>query len=102
MILSHWRPSAPNGTTVSNFGDELNTVLWPRLLGESFFDDDDGVVFLGIGSLLGWSKGDETRRSRIVFGTGAAFADAAEKEPCGPRWRIYCVRGPLTAQAYQL
>ena len=40
MILNYWRPPTPIGTTVTNFGDELNTVLWPRLLGESFFDED--------------------------------------------------------------
>jgi succinoglycan biosynthesis protein ExoV len=103
MILHYWRPPASGGEAVTNFGDELNTLLFPRLLGDSFFDDDDRVAFLGIGSLLGWPKpGDDTRHSRIVFGTGAAFPDAAQREPRDARWQIYCVRGPLTARAYQL
>lgn len=103
MKLHHWRPPPEHGTTVTNFGDELNTMLWPQLLGPSFFDDDDRVAFLGIGSLLGWPKdGDATRRHRLVVGTGAAFADAAVREPVAPNWRVYCVRGPLTARAYEL
>jgi succinoglycan biosynthesis protein ExoV len=103
VILHHWRPASRDGTVVTNFGDELNTVLWPRLLGPSFFDDDDRVEFLGIGSLLGWPKNSGGgRRHRVVFGTGAAFADSAPREPRDDTWRIYCVRGPLTAQAYQL
>lgn len=103
MILNHWRPPAEAGVTTTNFGDELNTVLWPRLLGDSFFDDDDRVAFLGIGSLLGWPKqGDDTRLKRILFGTGAIVADAPRREPRDARWHIYCVRGPLTAQIYGL
>lgn len=103
MILHYWRPASHDETVVSNFGDELNTVLWPRLLGPSFFDNDDRVLFLGIGSLLGWPKDPPgVRRHRVVFGTGAAFAHAAQREPRDDTWRIYCVRGPLTAQVYGL
>jgi len=103
MKLHYWRPPARNGSAVTNFGDELNGALWPLLLGRSFFDDDDEVAFFGIGSLLGWPKsGDSTRRHRVVFGTGAAFASAATREPRDESWRVYCVRGPLTARAYGL
>lgn len=103
MLLHHWRPPPDGSARVTNFGDELNTVLWPKLLGDSFFDDDAGVMFVGIGSLLGWPKsGDQTRRHRIVFGSGAAFAGAAEREPADPRWHVYCVRGPSTVAAYGL
>ena len=103
MLLHYWRPPPEDTTPVTNFGDELNTVLWPKLLGDSFFDDDSGVMFLGIGSLLGWPKtGDPTRRHRIVFGSGAAFAEAAQREPADERWHFYGVRGPSTVEAYGL
>ena len=45
MQLYQWQGTAPN------FGDELNTLVWPRLLAD-FFDDDPGELFLGIGSVL--------------------------------------------------
>ena len=100
MKLYVWRPAlGADGRPVTNFGDELNRVLWPRLLGDDVFDDDADVLFLGIGSLLGWPKGtDET--TRLVFGTGAMSADAAAREPRTANWHVFGVRGPLTAQAY--
>ncbi len=45
LLLYRWQGEA------RNFGDELNALLWPRLLPD-FFDDDPAEVFLGIGSVL--------------------------------------------------
>lgn len=105
MKLVVWRPApGPDGRRVTNFGDELNRVLWPRLLGDALFDhvfdDDPRVLFLGIGSLLGWPKGDDG--DRVVVGTGAMSADAAVREPRTAGWHVYGLRGPLTARAYGL
>jgi len=103
MLLRYHQPPPSNGEPVTNFGDQLNAVLWPHLLGESFFDRDPSVAFLGIGSILGYPKGgDSAHRFKIIFGTGAAFSEAAQREPSDSRWRFYCVRGPLTARAYGL
>lgn len=79
-----------------NFGDQLNPWLWPRLLPELFRIEDDGTDFLGIGTLLdhGFLAGARQAR-RIIFGTGAGYSDRPDM---GPAWKIYCVRGPLTAQ----
>jgi succinoglycan biosynthesis protein ExoV len=86
----------------TNFGDELNAWLWPRIL-PGIWDDDPEVAFIGIGSLLGNPKHyDAGLRHKIIFGTGAAFADAARREPLDRRWTVYCVRGPLTVRAYDL
>lgn len=35
-----------------NVGDDLNAVLWPRVLGDAFFRPDDERLFLGIGSIF--------------------------------------------------
>jgi hypothetical protein len=35
-----------------NFGDEINRILWPRLLPEGFLDDDEDELLFGAGSIL--------------------------------------------------
>ena len=39
-------------TPSGNFGDDLNTWLWPTLLGETFFDTNEDSLFLGVGTIL--------------------------------------------------
>jgi hypothetical protein len=39
-------------TPSGNFGDDLNTWLWPTLLGENFFDTNEDALFLGVGTIL--------------------------------------------------
>jgi succinoglycan biosynthesis protein ExoV len=83
-----------------NFGDELNTWLWPQLL-PGFFDDDPAVLFFGIGSILG-SPSDPAAK-KIVFGTGyvPAYSDHLP-DVQGPDWEVFFVRGPRTARALGL
>jgi succinoglycan biosynthesis protein ExoV len=79
---------------VTNFGDELNTWLWHRLL-PGLLDDDDGTLFVGIGTLLN----DRLPRARetVVFGAGVGYGTGLPQTLRG--WRIYCLRGPLSARA---
>lgn len=79
-----------------NFGDELNGWLWHDLYPSLFDNADDGVNFIGIGSIL--DKRLPTRGLNVVLGTGTGYAPPPEVLAEPWRWRIYGVRGPLTAQ----
>jgi hypothetical protein len=82
-----------------NFGDELNTWMWPKIVPD-FFDDDGRVLFIGIGSTIG-DHHDRAAR-KIVF--GSAFVPKYYDMPdlTGGDWDIYFVRGPLTARLLNL
>jgi succinoglycan biosynthesis protein ExoV len=83
-----------------NFGDELNRWLWPAVL-PGVWDDDSDTLFVGIGTIL--DKHLPPARSTVVFGTGAGYTPPpADVASDAQRWRIYGVRGPLTARALQL
>lgn len=81
----------------SNFGDELNPWMWPRLL-PGLLDDCNDELFLGIGTILNNSVPRVPRK--IVFGSGYGYGEPPKIEP--GKWRIHCVRGPLTANALGL
>lgn len=86
MILYRWRGVS------SNFGDELNTLLWPRLL-PGFFDDDPAVRFLGIGSVL-----DQRHPSQVIkLVAGSGYGGYERKPRLDENWIIHWVRGPRTA-----
>lgn len=87
-----------------NVGDELNAWLWPRLIPE-VLDDDERAMFLGIGSLLNSNLPADP--FKVVFGTGVALnprgVEYGKRLPrLDARWKIYCVRGPLSARALGL
>jgi len=87
VILYRWRGAW------TNFGDELNTLLWPTLL-PGFFDDNPEARFLGIGSIL------DRRHSgpglKLVAGSG--YGGYEGRPRLDPSWVIHWVRGPLTAR----
>lgn len=80
-----------------NFGDELNGLLWPRLL-PNFFDDDAAVLFLGIGSVL--DARHPVRPVKLVAGAG--YGGYENLPAVDGRWVIHWVRGPRTARVLRL
>jgi hypothetical protein len=87
-----------------NFGDELNAWLWPELFpavfGGTADGATDGVNFIGIGSLL--DKRLPADGLNVVLGTGGGYASAPDVHATPAHWRIYGVRGPLTARLMSL
>lgn len=84
-----------------NFGDELNQWLWPRLL--DAFDDCPENIFIGIGTLMNDALPQWMRNARnvIFFSSGVGYGRTFRVRP-DANWRIYCVRGPLSARKLQL
>jgi succinoglycan biosynthesis protein ExoV len=76
-----------------NFGDELNTLIWPRLL-PGFFDDDSSAVFLGIGSVLDARHAGRT----LKVAAGAGYGGYAPPPTLDASWVVHWVRGPHTAR----
>ena len=91
MILYYWQG------TETNFGDELNTVLWPRLLPD-FFDENPDTRFLGIGSVLDGRH--PAQPLKLVAGSGYGGYEC--KAAIDQTWVIHWVRGPRTAAALGL
>jgi succinoglycan biosynthesis protein ExoV len=83
----------PNG----NFGDYLNEVLWQHYLPEGF-DEDARTLFVGIGTLL--NDYVPAAERVIVFGAGVGYGKGLPN--ITDHWRIYCVRGPLSAEKLRL
>ena len=84
-------------TPKGNFGDDLNLWLWPRLAPE-VCDEQDSTLFIGIGTIL--SHHIPPKPVKVVFGAGCGKTGPLPK--IDDRWKIYCVRGPLTAARLNL
>jgi succinoglycan biosynthesis protein ExoV len=82
---------------VPNFGDDLNPWLWRRLLA-GYLSEDAPTLLTGIGTILN----DRVPKARqtLVFGSGVGFGGGLPQVDAS--WTIYCVRGPLSAQALGL
>lgn len=91
MILYRWQGAS------TNFGDELNTILWPRLL-PGFFDQNPAATFVGIGSVL--DQRHAGPHLKIVAGAG--YGGYEPRPRLDTSWIIHWVRGPRTAAALDL
>ncbi len=91
MILYQWRGSH------RNFGDELNSLLWPKLL-PGFFDDDAATRFLGIGSIL--DNRHDPAMTKVVAGSG--YGGYQPRIALNETWVVHWVRGRRTARSLGL
>lgn len=89
MKLVYFRDRVPN------FGDELNTYIWPALLPAGFLDEDPSELFIGIGSILGNHLPPAARK--FVVGSGHAGYSGIPDMMDGT-WQVQFVRGPRTAE----
>jgi succinoglycan biosynthesis protein ExoV len=91
MLLHYYKD--PHG----NFGDDLNTWLWERLLPGMW--TPDGTVFCGVGTIFDDLIPPAPRT--IVFSSGAGYSPPP-KGLVAPQWDVVCVRGPMTVAALGL
>lgn len=86
---------------ITNFGDELNTWLWQRLL-PNVLEQVDAAVLVGLGTLLNDLLPQRLGAAQnvFIFSTGAGYEKKLRRIPA--HWRLYCVRGPLSAQRLHL
>lgn len=89
----------------ANFGDDLNAWMWPKLL-HNFFDENEDILFVGIGSIIGKKRPDhleyKPHQKKIVFGSGfvAGYHDKPDLQDGS--WDVFFVRGPRTAATFGL
>jgi len=96
-------------TPKSNFGDELNRWLWPRLIGDAISgfshhddkaattSDPDELLFYGIGTIL--DNRIPQAGEKIIFGSGYGYGVKPEDIASA---KIFFVRGKDTAKALNL
>ena len=78
----------------NNFGDKLNPYIFERLIPEVLKSGDE-KLFVGIGSILGFSMVKDAEDEKIVFSSGWGYGEVPEVDES---WTFICVRGPLTAE----
>lgn len=95
---------------LGNFGDDLNPWLWARLLPDVVdverpvlhpssreIASSEGPLFIGIGTLLNTNV--PAAPQKVVFGSGTGYKEPAHVDA---NWKVYFVRGPMTAEALGL
>jgi len=81
-----------------NFGDDLNPWIWNKLC-PTLINEGSTKTLIGIGTLL--NNNIPNSKNKIVFSSGVGYGD--DKIPnIDDTWKIYCVRGPLSANALNI
>jgi len=92
-------------STHANFGDDLNEWMWPKLL-KNFFDDNEDIIFVGIGSIIGKKRPDhleyQPNQKKVVVGAGFVSGYHEKPDLKDGSWDVFFVRGPRTAKAFGL
>lgn len=83
--------------STKNFGDDLNSVIWPSLVPDLFSPQNDDQGFLGIGTVIGMSI--PFVKSLHIFSSGVGYNHT---NALPPQTRFWCVRGPLSARHLNL
>jgi succinoglycan biosynthesis protein ExoV len=94
MKLHFWRSAH------GNFGDDLNGWLWQELA-PGLWREDDGIIFIGVGTIL--DRNIPQARLRVVMGSGTGYAlipSGIKADSNG--WKVYGVRGPLSTRLLNL
>ncbi len=79
-----------------NFGDDLNCWIWAQNThNKEIWNDSDDIIFVGIGTVL--DNNIPKENIKVVLGSGAGYSDIASDINNSKIWKIYGVRGPLTA-----
>jgi succinoglycan biosynthesis protein ExoV len=81
-----------------NFGDDLNPYIWNQLL-NGVLDDNQEVSIVGIGTVIEDKLLNciPNAKKIIVLGTGIGYGDLSNLPIIDDRWKIYFLRGPLSA-----
>lgn len=82
---------------MGNFGDDLNEIVWPKLL-PGVLSSDRNHLFIGIGTILNDRIPNAPRKT--VFGSGYGYGTKPRLEE--GQWEFHVVRGPITAKALDL
>lgn len=87
--------SAPLG----NFGDELNVIIWPKIVGDLLADrSTDWAVLVGVGSIIN-SRLDNIDGELFVLGSGIGYGEPLVPTP---RIHVLATRGLNTANALRV
>lgn len=78
-----------------NFGDDLNSWLWPRLL-PGLLDDTANSMLVGIGTIL---TSELPSGPKVIVGSGVGYGSVPRLDDS---WAVHFVRGPVTARALGL